>query len=291
MSSDSHIKILLYSSSHLTERHTVLSTFMKELDIIPDKSIMIRAVGGKKLDESVLYNVEEDIRGWPNAIVVFLLGDNNLRDKGFHENEYIGLLERLFNLQSRLDRGLIVWNGLIPNPLNWENYQKKALVLDQRVESLSKNFRKVVFVNLKSQFRENQWVSEHSILRQDGVHLNEYGGPAMARLLANEIKASVARIRLNLSIDSFRIFERKIEKDDLCQPIRVDGPKDEIPKFEKQGCVYAHLADGSHVSRETNEKFSHGCFAGSLEKSLGALSIVKKEFVFDYSNSLHQKNY
>jgi hypothetical protein len=285
MSSNSHIKIFVYSSSHLSEKHTIVSKFLRETEIIQDKTIVVRALGGKLLDDNVIYNAEEDVKNWPNSILIFLLGDNNLRKGRFVYSEFLKLVERVFKIEQKLNQGLIIWNGLIPNAHNWDDYQRHAVVIDREIKDMSMGYEKVAFVNLKSQFKENQWVSEYKILARDGVHFNELGGRAMADILANEAKAGVVRVRFALGLENFKLFERKTLKETFSfmqENIQDGATRSPVQKFEKPGCLYAHLADGTHVSKDTGEKFFHGCFAGSLEVPVGSLHIVRKEFVLGY---------
>lgn len=232
-----HICITVYSSSHLTDRHTVLAPFLEAVKHIPDKSLIVRAVGGKRLDSNVLKMVSKDIQSWPNLVLIFLLGDNNVRAPRFRFEFYMEILEKVFQNSSRIPNGCMVWNGLIPNPKNW-GYQRPAMIIDQKVAELALLYPKVETVNLKIQFRDNQFQNEYTLLR-DGVHFNHHGGFAMANLLANQVKACVAMIRLKIRPENFSIFDHKPisirslqteSVDELLSKIQIEPNPDPIVK-------------------------------------------------------------
>ena len=297
-----NVKIFIYSSSHLTKRHQVLAPFLKEMNDIPNKVLLVRAVGGKQLDENVIYNVTHDMTNDKNCIMIFLFGDNDLRSNVYDRNVYLNRVSQIFKLtQTPSFEGTLVWNGLIPNPEN-KRYNLEAKMIDQEVKFMALEFPKVETADLTEQFEKVQSINAESILGRDLVHFNEKGGFYMAKILGSQVKACVAKRRLKMDTQYFSVFNRKDragrwwgdeEKDPQVKLEKYEEPRNEgfepekskNPRWEKYGCDYIHEADGTHLDRETGESLDHGCYPGSLQFPVGIKNMFKNEFLTDYHES------
>jgi len=204
------LQVYFYSSSHYCSHRGLAKETEKHLKDVPLLEVVIRAAGGKKLDEEILEFFEYDAKqSKGKGIFLLLLGDNNLRAPEFDRTIFLNFYRKLFELSDKLiPNGTLIINGILPNP-NKTGYDQQAKMIDEEIKNMSYQHERVETVSLREQAFKIMGIAPENLYLKDQVHLNKRAEEQMGSLMAAQCKAAVCFQRMNLSPKHFSMFEIK----------------------------------------------------------------------------------